>query len=124
MTTQEKLISFQNFLVIAAADGALQAKEQEELISLGNELGLQPADLKPIVTAESLDFAIHSDLANNKADLGDMLTIAAADGVILKSEYEACVRFANMAGIAPKELEEMLQVALHQSEEEVQLIRE
>lgn len=124
MTTQEKLISFQNFLVIAAADGALQAKEQEELISLGSELGLQPADLKPIVTAESLDFAIHSNIESNKADLGDMLTIAAADGVILKSEYEACVRFANMAGIAPKELEEMLQVALHQSEEEVQLIRE
>lgn len=124
MTLQDELISFQNFLVIAAADGALQEDEKQELIKLGSDMGLQPADLKPIVTAESLDFLLHSTIEDNESDLGDMLTIAAADGIILKAEFDACHRFASMAEISKEKFEAFLQIALSQHENEVILERE
>lgn len=120
----QKLASFQNFLVIAAADGALNEAEKQELVEYGSEMGLQPDVLKPLVNAETLDFRLHENKEDNLADLGDMLTIAAADGVIFQSEFDACKRFAKAAGISEGELNELLEFALKQSEEDVSLLFE
>ncbi len=119
MDTQDKLISFQNFLIVATSDGALAEDEKGILINIGIDMGLTPEDLKPIISAETLPFRLHKNAEDNIADLGDMLTIAASDGTIYQTEQLACKEFAKMANISDEMYEEMLQVALNDAGEEV-----
>ncbi len=111
---EDKLISFQNLLMVAGADGNIQSDEKEILIEIGVEMGLQPEHLKSIVNSENPELKIHNNQEENLADLGDMLTIAASDGIVLTDEYEVCLRFAKMCGISQEQLDDMLQVALSQ----------
>ena len=119
MDIQDKLISFQNFLIVATSDGALAQDEKEVLIGIGIDMGLTPEDLKPIISAETLPFRLHSNPEDNIADLGDMLTIAASDGTIYQTEQLACKEFAKMASISDEMYEDMLQIALNDAGEEV-----
>lgn len=119
MDTQDKLISFQNFLIVATSDGALAEDEKEILTAIGAEMGLTPEDLKPIINEESLPFLLHKEKDDNIADLGDMLTIAASDGTIYQTEQLACKQFAEMAGISDEIYDELLQVALNDIGEDV-----
>ncbi len=121
MDIQDKLISFQNFLVVATSDGALDEDEKEALIGVGSEMGLTPEDLKPLVMAESLPFLLHKNKADNIEDLGDMLTIAASDGTIYQTEQLACKQFAEMAGISDEMYAELLEIAVNDAGEEVVL---
>lgn len=119
MDTQDKLISFQNFLIVATADGALAEDEKGILEAIGAEMGLTPEDLKPIINEDSLPFRLHKNKEDNIADLGDMLTIAASDGTIYQTEQLACKEFAKMAGISDEIYEDMLQIALNDIGEDV-----
>ncbi|MFN0202915.1 MAG: hypothetical protein ACKVTZ_15435 [Bacteroidia bacterium] len=117
MSTESKLKSFQNLLVVAAADDSLDAEEKEVLIEIGTDMGLTPAELKPIISAENLEFVLHDNYEENEADLGDMLTIAAADGVVYDSEFAICENFAKAAGISESKLKELLELALTYADE-------
>lgn len=119
MDTQDKLISFQNFLIVATSDGALAEDEKGILINIGTDMGLTPEDLKPIISAETLPFVLHKNQEDNISDLGDMLTIAASDGTIYQTEQLACKQFAEMAGISDEVYEELLQIALNDIGEDV-----
>jgi uncharacterized tellurite resistance protein B-like protein len=115
---QKRLISFQNLLVVAASDGSLGEDEKEVLIEIGADMGLTPEDLKPIISTQNATFVLHDNLEDNKADLGDMLTIAAADGVVYESEYDVCKAFAAAAGISESEMKEMLEYAMEYEDDE------
>jgi len=115
---QKKLTSFQNLLVVAASDGSLGNEERGILMEIGGDMGLTPEDLKPIITAKDLSFVLHDNLADNLADLGDMLTIAAADGVVYEAEYQVCKDFATAAGISDDYFNEMLEYAKEYKDEE------
>ncbi len=110
----DKLISFQNLLIVAAAGGSIDEEEKNILIDIGVEMGLQPEALKPIVESENLELQKHQNQEDNLADLGDMLTIAASDGIILTEEHATCLSFAQMCGISQEIMEDMLQIALDQ----------
>lgn len=109
---QKKLTSFQNLLVVAAADGGLGEDEKEVLIQIGGDMGLSPAELKPIISQDNLSFVLHEDYDDNMEDLGDMLTIAAADGVVYDSELAVCQAFARAAGIPDEDVQELLNYAM------------
>ena len=111
---EDKLISFQNLLIVAAADGDIEDDEKQILIDIGSQMGLHPHMLKSIVSAESLELQAHANQEDNLSDLGDMLTVAASDGIILTEEYETCLRFATLCGISQEKVDEMLQTALAQ----------
>jgi hypothetical protein len=117
---QNKLISFQNLLVVASVDERIPLEEKEFLVEVGVRYGLKPMDLKSLVEAECLDFQLHDKFEDNLQDLGDMLTVAAADGIILAEETAECKRFATLAGIPPFKFEELLQIALNQIEEDME----
>lgn len=117
----ERLKSFQNLLAVAGADGVLQEDEKEVLIALGADMGLTPEDLKPIINADALEVILHDTKEANLEDLADMLMLAASDGVIFQSEYEICQHFATLAGISAHELDDLLQIALQQTDGEDQI---
>lgn len=114
----DKLISFQNLLMVAGADGNIQDEEKEILIEIGVEMGLTPDVLKPIINSEKLELIAHKNEEDNLADLGDMLTIAASDGIVLTDEYEVCLKFATICNITQDQLDELLQTALQQITDE------
>ena len=115
---QKKWISFQNLLVVAASGGSLGNEEEDILMAIGKDMGLTPEDLKTIITAKDLSFVLHDNLADNLADLGDMLTIAAADGIVYEAEYQVCKDFAKAAMISDEDFNEMLAYAKEYKDED------
>jgi tellurite resistance protein len=121
MENTQHLITFQNLCVIAFADGSLHEKEREFLTETARSMGLGEEEIAPIMAqGPKLDFVLPETEADCFIELRMVVLMMLSDGVVEKSEYEACKRLTQMMGIELRYLEEIIQLYQDKRQEQLQ----
>ncbi|UYZ65137.1 TerB family tellurite resistance protein [Hymenobacter weizhouensis] len=108
-TQHKKLAFFQNLILVAAADGAIDTSESQFLLELGQRLGLSAEDVQPI--AENLDvlsFIVPADGLQRTLELQTLVQMMLQDGQIDPREYGLCLEYAHRIGYGKAILDDMV----------------
>ena len=107
---QKRLCFFQNLLLIATADGEFDAQEGRFLVAVGDQLGLAPADVAPLIEQlPSLTFIIPETGIERTFELQTLVLLMMEDGHIDKREYALCLEYATRIGYGRGLLDDLVQ---------------
>ncbi|MDO1448939.1 TerB family tellurite resistance protein [Rhodocytophaga aerolata] len=108
-TQQKKLAFFQNLLLIAAADGRLDANESDFILLIGNKLGLSSKDVMPLADNLSLlSFIIPESGLQKTLELQTLVQLMVQDGQVHDKEYVLCLEYAHRIGYTKDILDNMI----------------
>ena len=108
-TQQKKLAFFQNLLLIAAADGRLDANESDFILLIGNKLGLSSKEVMPLADNLSiLSFIIPESGLQKTLELQTLVQLMVQDGQVHDKEYVLCLEYAHRIGYTKDILDEMI----------------
>ncbi|SHL55849.1 tellurite resistance TerB family protein [Hymenobacter psychrotolerans] len=108
-TLQKKLSFFQNLVLVAAADGALDKQESEFLLQIGARLGLTSEQVLPIADNLSvLSFIVPADGLQRTLELQTLVQMMLQDGQIDPREYGLCLEYAHRIGYGKDILDDMV----------------
>lgn len=108
-TPQKKLSFLQNLIIVAAADGQLDADESDLILSIGNRLGLTSEDVLPIANnLNVLSFIIPEDGLQKTIELQTLVMMMVANGEVHDREYIMCQDYANRIGYGKEILDDMI----------------
>lgn len=108
-TLQKKLSFFQNLVLVAAADGALDKQESEFLLQIGTRLGLTSEQVLPIADNLSvLSFIVPADGLQRTLELQTLVQMMLQDGQIDPREYGLCLEYAHRIGYGKDILDDMV----------------
>ena len=107
---QKKLAFFQNLLLAVAADGVLDEGESQLLLNIGNQLGLSPKEVMPLVDNLSvLSFIIPEEGLQKTLELQTLVQMTLQDGQLHDREYLLCLEYTRRIGYSRETLDEMIQ---------------
>ncbi len=108
-TPQKKLAFFQNLILVAAADGYIDRRESEFLVTIGKQLNLTEEDTRPIAENLSLlSFIIPEEGLQKTLELQTLAMMVIQDGKIADAEYNLCLEYARRIGYSKEMLDEFL----------------
>lgn len=108
-TQQKKLAFFQNLLLIAAADGRLDANESDFILLIGNKLGLSSKEVMPLADNLSLlSFIIPESGLQKTLELQTLVQLMLQDGQVHDKEYVLCLEYAHRIGYTKDILDDMI----------------
>jgi Tellurite resistance protein TerB len=108
-TPQKKLAFFQNLILIAAADGRLDAGESDFIVDIGNRLGLTQEEVAPIAAnLEVLAFIIPEEGMQKTIELQTLVMMMVEDGRVHDREYALCLDYAYRIGYGKEILDDMI----------------
>lgn len=108
-TQQKKLAFFQNLVLVAAADGELDAAEADFLLQMGNRLGLASEEVQPIAdNIGVLSFIVPADGIQRTLELQTLVQMMLQDGQIDVREYGLCLEYAMRIGYSKDILDDMV----------------
>ena len=109
-TRQKRLYFFQNLLLVATADGYFDEQEGDFLLEIGNELGLSPADVEPLIDNLSiLTFVIPETGIERTFELQTLVQLMMEDGSIDEREYALCLEYATRIGYGRAILDDLIE---------------
>jgi len=108
-TPQKKLAFYQNLILVAAADGAIDEEESQLLLQIGNQLGLKPEEVQPIAdNLNVLSFIVPAEGLQRTLELQTLVQMMLQDGQIDPREYGLCMEYANRIGYSKDILDDMV----------------
>jgi uncharacterized tellurite resistance protein B-like protein len=108
-TPQKKLAFYQNLVLVAAADGALDDAESQLLLQIGNQLGLRPEEVQPIAdNLDVLSFIVPAEGLQRTLELQTLVQMMLQDGQIDPREYGLCMEYATRIGYGKDILDDMV----------------
>lgn len=108
-TQQKKLAFFQNLVLVAAADGKLDAAEGQFLLQMGNRLGLSIKEVQPIAdNIGVLSFIVPAEGIQRTLELQTLVQMMLQDGQIDPREYGLCLEYAMRIGYSKDILDDMV----------------
>jgi hypothetical protein len=108
-TQQKKLAFFQNLLLVAAADGHLDASESDFILLIGNKLGLGSKEVMPLAdNLNLLSFIIPESGLQKTLELQTLVQLMLQDGQIHDKEYMLCMDYAHRIGYTKDILDDMI----------------
>ncbi len=110
LDTQEKKLAFyQNLILLAAADGKLDGKESNFLLTIGNKLGISAEEgIRIAENLNQLTFVIPQEGLQKTLELQTLVLMMAEDGQIHDREYALCQRYARRIGYSQELLDELI----------------
>ncbi|MEO0471545.1 MAG: TerB family tellurite resistance protein, partial [Bacteroidota bacterium] len=100
---------FQNFYLIAMADGYVDADEEKLLFQVAENLGLGQRDVDEISqNHQNLDFVIPDSEDEKFYSLKNLVYMMIIDGKIEETEYALCVKFAGMIGMGKHDVDALI----------------
>ena len=109
-TRQKRLYFFQNLLLVATADNYLDEQEGDFLLEIGNELGLSPADVEPLIDNLSiLTFVIPETGIERTFELQTLVQLMMEDGSIDEREYALCLEYSTRIGYGRAILDDLIE---------------
>lgn len=108
---EKRLSFFQNLLLVAVADGYLDREESDFLVQVGEQIGLTPEDVAPLVDkpVSDLTFTIPETDQDKLFELQTMVMMMVEDGDIHDQEYEICAHYAERIGLNKVVLDDFVQ---------------
>lgn len=108
-TKQKKLAFFQNLIIVAAADGQLDARESDFILDVGNRLGLRAEDVMPIAdNLKLLSFIIPEEGLQKTLELQTLVQLMVQDGQVHDREYILCQEYAHRIGYGKEILDDLV----------------
>ena len=120
-TRQKRLYFFQNLLLVATADKYLDEQEGDFLVEIGNELGLSPDDVAPLIENFSLlTFVIPETGIERTFELQTLVQLMMEDGRIDEREYALCLEYATRIGYGRAILDDLIHKFSQQPDDNAQ----
>jgi uncharacterized tellurite resistance protein B-like protein len=108
-TQQKKLAFFQNLILVAVADGYIDKRESDFLVTVGRQLNLTEEDTRPIADNFSLlSFIIPEDGLQKTMELQTLVMMVVQDGKVADAEYNLCLEYARRIGYSKDMLDDFL----------------
>ena len=108
-TQQKKLAFFQNLILVAVADGYIDKRESDFLVTVGRQLNLTEEDTRPIAdNLPLLSFIIPDEGLQKTMELQTLVMMVVQDGKIADAEYNLCLEYARRIGYSKDMLDDFL----------------